>query len=242
MATQQAKPIIAVTIGDPAGVGPETVVKALAGGSVVQVCRPLIFGDIAVVERAAKVTGASLAFRAVASATEVSEQDVIGVVDLRSGGENSPIGRVSSEGGLAAFAAVERAVTYCLDGEVDAVATAPINKESLREAGVPYLDPHGDTQRSDGIIISADDVHDWDASCLLHDEAPAVQRDRLAHHRAERRELHAGMCQSDATSRIPPDPSWRWLPLTLTVANTECSGTRRSRRSFLQWSGCNGKA
>ena len=140
MAAQQAKPIIAVTIGDPAGVGPETVVKALAGGEVQEVCRPLIFGDLAVLDRCAKVTGASLAFRAVTSATEVSEQDVIAVVDLHSGGENSPIGRVSSEGGLAAFAAVERAVTYCLDGKADAVATAPINKESLREAGVPYLD------------------------------------------------------------------------------------------------------
>lgn len=140
MAEQQAKPIIAVTIGDPAGVGPETVVKAVATGVVQQACLPLIFGDLAVLDRAVQVTGVDLAFRAIESPQEVAEQDAIAVVDLHAGGENAPIGKISREGGLAAFSAIERAVSYCLHGEAIAVATAPINKESLREAGVPYLD------------------------------------------------------------------------------------------------------
>ncbi len=115
MAEQQAKPIIAVTIGDPAGVGPETVVKAVATGVVQQACLPLIFGDLAVLDRAVQVTGVDLAFRSIESPQEVAEQDALAVVDLHAGGENAPIGKISREGGLAAFSAIERAVaTVCM--------------------------------------------------------------------------------------------------------------------------------
>ena len=140
MTEQTSRPTIAITIGDPAGVGPETVVKALAVEEIHRACRPLVFGDLPVLERTLEIVGSPLTFQEFTSPEERADSGVIPVVDLRSGGENAPLGQVSPAGGLAAFSAIQHAVGFCLRGDAMAMVTAPINKESLREADVSYLD------------------------------------------------------------------------------------------------------
>jgi 4-hydroxythreonine-4-phosphate dehydrogenase len=133
------KPVVLVTLGDPAGVGPEVVAKALAHPEVHQVCRPIAVGDAAVLERAAGWVNVRLSLPRV-TRPDALPADGAAILDIRSGGEEAPVGKVSAAGGKAAFAALETAVRLCLEGKADALATAPINKESLKGAGVPYLD------------------------------------------------------------------------------------------------------
>ncbi len=102
MNKERAKPRIAITTGDPAGIGPEIVSKALAEPLISELCEPIIFGET---------------------------QSPAGLV----------MGQISAAGGQAAYSAIERAVQAVLAGEADAIATAPINKESLKAAGVPFI-------------------------------------------------------------------------------------------------------
>ena len=138
--TDQRKPIVAVTVGDPAGVGPEIVVKAVAKDEVWQACQPVVVGDLPVVQRAAKLVGVERDFRAVTVDELAAASGAVPVLDIHAGGERAPVGKISAEGGRAAFEAIRTAVELCLEGKATALATAPINKESLRLADVPYLD------------------------------------------------------------------------------------------------------
>ncbi len=148
MTERTEKPVIAITVGDPAGVGPETIVKALASEEVKHACYPLIFGDLPVLERAAKFVGQSFVFREFSSLKEMTDTgrayaehgNLAYIVDLKAGGEKAPLGRISAEGGRAALAAIQKAVDFCTRGDAVAMTTAPLNKESLRAAEVPYLD------------------------------------------------------------------------------------------------------
>lgn len=135
------RPLVAITIGDPASVGPEIVVKALATGGLRDVCRPLVVGDGWAVDRALASTGVDLKPRALSRPDEGAF--VPGVLDLLEvpvdGAERIEWGKVQSAAGRAAYAFVERAALLALSGEADAVATAPLHKEALRAAGVPHV-------------------------------------------------------------------------------------------------------
>jgi len=139
MTKRKAKPIVLVTLGDPAGVGPEVVAKALSHSELWDECLPVAVGDAPVLRRAAEFAGLRLEILPVRTTEEVRDEGIC-ILDTRSGGERAPVGRISAEGGKAAFAALESAVQRCLQGEATAIATAPLNKESLKQAGVPYLD------------------------------------------------------------------------------------------------------
>ncbi len=139
---EDARPRIALTMGDPAGVGPEIVAAALSDEGVARAARCLVFGDVRVLERAKRlVKGAGPSFRSVESPSEARYAK--GVVDVVHLSNADPAlfepGRVCPLCGRAAFEYVERAVGACLSGAADAVATAPINKESLRAAGLSYV-------------------------------------------------------------------------------------------------------
>ena len=138
------QPIIAITIGDPAGVGPEVVAAALANGGMAQVSRPLVIGDRTVLERAARTMGVALNLRAVNQPGEASfADDGVDLIDLGNVPADLQVGQVQGAAGRAAFAYIERATVLALAGEVDAIATAPINKEALKLGGVPHLDHTG---------------------------------------------------------------------------------------------------
>src|SRR5579884_435740 len=134
------RPCVAVTMGDPAGIGPEIVAKAVADPEVMRVSRPLVVGDLGVMAHTVRALGLGLRVQAVPSPDagryEPGWMDVLdlGNVDLGS----LRMGEVQPAAGRAAAQAVERAVRLALAGEVQAIATAPLHKEALWAAGYPY--------------------------------------------------------------------------------------------------------
>ena len=132
-------PIVAITMGDAAGIGPEIIVKALATAVVYQIARPLVIGDRARLARAAEIARVSVAVAALPDPGAASFR--VGTIDCIDVGlvpEDLPFGRVSARAGEAAFRYVERAVALARAGTIDAICTAPLNKEALHAAGHHY--------------------------------------------------------------------------------------------------------
>jgi 4-hydroxythreonine-4-phosphate dehydrogenase len=135
------RPTVALTMGDPAGIGPEIVVRALADPGVAAAARCLVFGDARVLERAASLLGAAPGWR-VTRPPKARGRDGggVAVVDLANAEPAAyEGGRVSALCGRASWEYVQAASRAALAGEVDAVATAPINKEAVAAAGVPHI-------------------------------------------------------------------------------------------------------
>jgi len=142
-------PIIVITTGDPAGVGPEVTVKALARDEVWDCCRPLVVGDAGVLKKAvALVAGPSAHLTTrlddlhpIADVTEARfDPAVPDIFDLHNVDPAAlRPGRVSAAAGRAAVDYIERAVELAQAGQVDGIATGPINKVALRAAGIPYI-------------------------------------------------------------------------------------------------------
>jgi 4-phospho-D-threonate 3-dehydrogenase / 4-phospho-D-erythronate 3-dehydrogenase len=135
------KPVIAVTMGDPSGIGPEIVAAALADPSVISVCRPLVLGDKSAMERGIAVAGVSLTVETL-SETVSPGKPRPGVLYLRElsslSAHDMAYGKPSAAGGDACFRYICEAARLCLSGEAAAMATAPINKESMNAAGHHY--------------------------------------------------------------------------------------------------------
>ncbi len=134
------RPILAVTMGDPSGVGPEIVAKAADDPRVVEQARLLVVGDAATLEAATEVTGVPLRVRALESPDEAAyAPGTLEVLDLKNVDLPSlPRGRVNPMAGAAAFACLRKATELALAGAVQGVVTAPLNKEALNQAGYRY--------------------------------------------------------------------------------------------------------
>jgi 4-phospho-D-threonate 3-dehydrogenase / 4-phospho-D-erythronate 3-dehydrogenase len=138
---QVDRPLIGLTAGDPAGIGPEIVVKALCEPAMQLLVRPLVFADRAVLEQASRLLGLDVELHAVTSAAAGRyTPGVLDFVDVGALAEPIPYGRVSAAGGRAGMAYLERAVAAALDGQILGLVTAPLNKESLQAAGSPFID------------------------------------------------------------------------------------------------------
>lgn len=129
-------PKIAVTMGDPAGVGPEVCLHLLQNADLAGRCMPIVFGDRAVLEQAAEQCGltkptAYINGLAEAKGPCVLDLSAIALSDFETGTINAATGR-------AGYTYVEDAINAALSGQVAAVTTAPLNKEALRAAGVPF--------------------------------------------------------------------------------------------------------
>lgn len=135
------RPIIGITLGDPASIGPEIVVKALANPEIYAACRPLLIGDAQVVERAMQTTGVKLAVHIVTKPSEGKyELGAIDLLDLHNVDINTlEWGKVQAQAGKASFEYIVRSIELAQAGEVDAVATAPINKEALKAANINFI-------------------------------------------------------------------------------------------------------
>jgi 4-phospho-D-threonate 3-dehydrogenase / 4-phospho-D-erythronate 3-dehydrogenase len=134
-----SQPIIAITMGDAAGVGPEIIIKALAHREVYERCKPLIIGDVSRLRQAGEIVGSSLIVRPAAGPKETAfEYGSIDCVDLGLIPDNLPWGKLSPLAGDAAFRYIERAVALASANEVDAICTAPLNKEALHAGGHPF--------------------------------------------------------------------------------------------------------
>lgn len=133
------RPVVAITMGDAAGVGPEIIVKALP--AVSRWCRPLVVGDLETLRRAKDLTGSSLSLRPVGAPGEAGfATDVVDILDLANvDWEDVTPGRVCEAAGRAAVAYVVRATELAMEGQVGALTTGPINKEAIRRAGYHYI-------------------------------------------------------------------------------------------------------
>jgi len=131
------KPIIGITMGDPASIGPEIAVKALLNESIHAICRPLLVGDAAVFRDIITRLGLPATVNAIQHATEAQFRlQQIDVIDLRNVNMAAlEFGKVSAMAGNAAFEAVKKVIDMAMAGEIAATVTGPINKKSINEAG-----------------------------------------------------------------------------------------------------------
>jgi 4-hydroxythreonine-4-phosphate dehydrogenase len=132
-------PTIGITMGDAAGIGPEIIAKTLADPMCYEKCRPLIIGDASIMQRAMNLVNSPQTLRhchaelVEASATNL---DIIDLALLTP--EDVPFGKLSPQAGDAAFRYLERANALALEGTIDAICTAPLNKEALHAGGHKY--------------------------------------------------------------------------------------------------------
>jgi len=131
------KPAIAITMGDPCGIGPEVVAKALADPRVYASCRPLVVGSAYAMERAMELTGLSLrVIRVEDPAAAGRDPTLVDVVDIQNlNPEDITVGRINPDCGKAAMEWVTKAGELALAGTVAGLATAPLNKEAASLAG-----------------------------------------------------------------------------------------------------------
>src|SRR5436190_22421208 len=137
MTMRTDKPLIGISMGDPAGIGPEIIAMALACDALRQLCRPIVIGDASVIRRAVSIVGAGRKVCALARVEDAEfRDDTIEVLDLRNVDIGRlHLGRVSAMAGNAAFEAVRTTIELAMRGEIDATVTAPIHKEALVSAG-----------------------------------------------------------------------------------------------------------
>jgi 4-hydroxythreonine-4-phosphate dehydrogenase len=138
--TQNERPIVGISMGDPGGIGPEICAKALALNEIYGVCRPLVVGDAEIVADAVRFSRLSLNVAAREKAAEAAFRlGTIDVLDLKS----LALGdlrhkHVTAGQGRASFAYVAKVIELALAGEIDATVTGPINKAAINAAGYHY--------------------------------------------------------------------------------------------------------
>ena len=133
------KPRVGITLGDLAGIGPEIVLKAVVDADVCAVCSPVIIGPLSELQRQAAALSLSADFPLyVTGQSSPCGSDQPRIFDTGAISDSVPWGAVSAASGRAAVAAIENCVRLCLGGELDAMTTAPINKESLKLAGSSF--------------------------------------------------------------------------------------------------------
>ena len=135
-------PIVAITLGDPAGIGPEVVVKALAAADDLRLglCRPLIIGSYDVAEMSAQRFATGLPLSRIDSREQLADHEWDGEtvpvwnIDTPGAGE-IPYGEPTVAGGVVSITSIELAATLALENRIHAISTAPINKEAVHMAG-----------------------------------------------------------------------------------------------------------
>ena len=132
---------IAVPIGDPAGVGPEIVVKSLLDSKVFESAKVVVIGDKGIMENAIEILQAPLRIHVIEEPDQGKyDQDVLNLIDLDNVDKSQfEYGKVSAMCGQAAFDYIKKSIELAMDRKVAAVSTTPINKEALRAAEIPYI-------------------------------------------------------------------------------------------------------
>jgi len=134
-----ATPRVGITMGDAAGIGPEIIVKALGVPAVYEWCRPVVIGDARRLRKAAQIAGSRAAIHTVADPSHAGQRPgEIDVIDLPLVPEDLPFGKLSGAAGNAAYHFIARAVELAKTRQIDAICTAPLNKEALHAGGHIY--------------------------------------------------------------------------------------------------------
>ncbi|MDR6120865.1 4-hydroxythreonine-4-phosphate dehydrogenase [Bacillus sp. SLBN-46] len=133
------KPVIGITMGDAAGIGPEIIVKALAHEEIYQICRPVVIGDAKILERVKPIVESSAKINIINDPVEGTyEYGTIDVIDVDIVPVDLPFGEVSSIAGDAAFKFIAKSVELAKERKIDSICTAPLNKEALHKGGHMY--------------------------------------------------------------------------------------------------------
>lgn len=134
------KPIIGITMGDAAGVGPEIIIKSLQNKKVYEASHPIVIGDFKMLERAASVLNSDLAIKRIDKNADFTSVEFgeVACYDLNLIPADLPYGKVSSEAGYAAFEYLRTTIELANEGRIDAICTAPLNKEALHKGGHVY--------------------------------------------------------------------------------------------------------
>jgi 4-hydroxythreonine-4-phosphate dehydrogenase len=182
------KPIIAVTMGDPAGIGPEIVAKSIADKATYDVARCIVIGDKKVMEKAIEIVGADLKVNVVESPADGDySYGVLNMIDLDNiDMSRFEYGKINAMCGQAAFDYIKKSIEITMDKQADAVATTPINKESLHAAEVDFI---GHTEIFGALTGTADPLTMFETNGLrvffltrhksLRDMLDDIKKDRI---------------------------------------------------------------
>lgn len=130
------KPILGITMGDGAGIGPEVIIKALEDKRIYELARPVVIGDQKIMQRALPIVNSNLKLRVITQIEDAkSEFGYIDMIDLDNLPADLPFSQVDPRAGKAAYDYIERAVEYAMQGKIHAIVTAPLNKEALHAGG-----------------------------------------------------------------------------------------------------------
>jgi 4-hydroxythreonine-4-phosphate dehydrogenase len=129
-------PAIGITMGDASGIGPEVIMKSLGHADLYGWCRPLVIGDAGRLREAARIVGSKATVSAIETLSQAQfRSGIADCIDLKLIPENLAWGVLSAISGDAAYQFIVRAVKLAQKGEIDAICTAPLNKEALHAGG-----------------------------------------------------------------------------------------------------------
>jgi 4-phospho-D-threonate 3-dehydrogenase / 4-phospho-D-erythronate 3-dehydrogenase len=132
-------PLVGITMGDPAGVGPEIILKSLNHNDIYQQCRLFVIGDAKILDRAQQFVNTNLEIVRIQDVEEAAyESGKVYCLDMDLVSADLPVGEVSAEAGHAAFEFLRKAIELANEGKIDAICTAPLNKEALHKGGHLY--------------------------------------------------------------------------------------------------------
>ncbi len=147
--------VIGITMGDPAGVGPEIVLKALRNKKIYSICKPLVIGSLETLRKTELFLQTGLKINTVNSPRngkyDYGTIDLISINDIDTAGIK--YGEIQAEAGIAAFRCIKASAEFAMSGEIKAVATAPINKESIKAAKIDFI---GHTEMLAGLTDTTD--------------------------------------------------------------------------------------
>ena len=188
------RPLMGISVGDPAGIGPEITAKTLSLPEIYEICRPLVVAETEMMKDVAKFSGVNLKIHAVSSPKEgLYQLGMIDVLDMKNIDAKSIRHKVvSADCGRASFEYVRKVIELAMSKEIDATVTGPINKEAINRAGFHYS---GHTE------IYADLTHTKDYAMML-----AHQNFRVIH-------VSTHVSLREACDRVKKDRVYRVIML-----------------------------
>jgi 4-hydroxythreonine-4-phosphate dehydrogenase len=188
------RPLIGISVGDPAGIGPEITAKALSLPEIYEICRPLVAAETEMMKDVAKFSGVNLKIHTVSSPKEgLYQLGMIDVLDMKNIDAKSIRHKVvSADYGRASFEYVRKVIELAMSKEIDATVTGPISKEAINRAGFHYS---GHTE------IYADLTHTKDYAMML-----AHQNFRVIH-------VSTHVSLREACDRVEKDRVYRVIML-----------------------------
>lgn len=182
------RPILGITMGDAAGVGPEIIVKALNNVDIYKIAKPLVFGDAKIINRAIDIIGVDIKCNIIDNPEKGKYQaGIIDIIDLDNLPVDLPFAKVDGRAGKAAYEYIESAVKYTMKNEIHAIVTAPLNKEALNLGGVHYpghteILGHLTGQKDFSMMLTSPKLRVIHVSThiALHDVPKVVKKERIS--------------------------------------------------------------